>query len=432
MAVVLTASACTGSATTPAPGNSGAPAGGKINLVLEHMETPQNRVDAFQVVIDGFNKSQSQYTVLQESVGWDVAYQRVIAQLQSDQVPDMVEAIPAFFTTIRASGKLPPATTVFNKLAAKHTFLDSYVQQFKWDNEVWAVPMWGMVESLYYNKALLAKAGVQPPTTWSELLAAAKTLTGNGVYGYSGPAGDQFNGLQVLYNFMLSNGSGNIYDESCAPIVDNPQTVAAFDFYHQLLAYSEPDSGSYNWAEVVNAFDSGKAAMMTFKGDPIGEWVAAGQDASNLGIIANPKPDTGTSTDLALSYSNGIMVTTADPVRQEGIYEFLDYFLQTDTYGTWLGTAQPGLFLPVTKEGETSQTFWNSPIIAQFKSQVQTELTINDTSALYGFTQKAYCPAVGTFEGDLTAAKALDKMQAGGMSPADAVKWLQAQMVTQK
>jgi multiple sugar transport system substrate-binding protein len=289
-----------------------------------------------------------------------------------------------------------------------------------------------MVEALWYNKAIFTKAGVQPPTTWSQLLAAAKTLTGNGVFGYSGPAGATFNGLQVLYNFMLANGSGNIYDESCKPIVDNPQTVAAFDYYHQLLQYSEPDSGAYNWAEVVNAFDAGKAAMMTFKGDPIGQWIDSGQKPEDLGIIANPKPDSGDSTDLALSYSNGIMVGTSDPTRQEGIFEFLDYFLTTDTYGTWLGTAQPGLFLPVTKEGETAQTFWNSPVIATFKSQMEVELKINATSALYGFTQKAYCPAVGTFEGDLTAAKALEKMQAGGMSPADAVKWLQAQMASQK
>lgn len=423
MSVVMVATACGGGAATTTP---------TIKLVLEHMETPQNRVDAFQVVIDGFNKSQSKYQVSQETVGWDVAYQRVTAQLTSGQVPDMVEAIPAFFTTIRASGKLPPATTVYNKLAAKHQFLDSYVAQFKWDNDVWAVPTWGMVEALWYNKALLSAAGVQPPTTWSGLLDAAKKLTSNGVYGYSGPAGATFNGLQTLYNFMLSNGAGNIYDETCKPIVDNAQTVAAFDYYHQLMAYSEPDSGSYNWAEVVNAFDAGKAAMMTFKGDPIGQWEASGQKPADLGIIANPKPDSGTSTDLALSYSNGIMVTTTDADRQEGIYEFLDYFLTTDTYGTWLGTAQPGLFLPVTKEGETSQTFWNSPVIATFKDQMTVQLAINAKSALYGFTQKAYCSAVGTFEGDLTLAKALEKMQAGGMSAADAVKWLQTQMATQK
>ncbi len=407
---------------------------------MQHMETPQYRVDAFQKVIDGFNQSQSKYHVSQETVGWDTAYQRVTAQIQSGQVPDMVEAIPAFFTTIRATGKLPPATTVFNKLASDYHFLDPYVAQFKWDNEVWAIPTWGMVEVTFYNKALFDEAGVKFPTTWSETLAAAKALTKDGVYGYVGPAGGTFNGLQVMYTFMLAAGAGSIYDEQCKPIINNPQTVKAFEFYKELLGYSAPDSGSYGWAEVANAFVAGKAAMITYKGDPIGTWSNisdvygqnAGLNPADLGVGIIPKPDSGPSTDTSLSYSNGLMVMTSDPVRQEGIYQFLKYFLEPDTYGTWLATAQPGLFLPVTTEGKASATFWDDPIIKAFKPQIEATLAINDNSALYGFTQKAYCPAVGQFEGSLTVAKGLEKMMAGGMAPADAVKWVSDQMETQK
>jgi multiple sugar transport system substrate-binding protein len=440
---MLVVSACSsGAGSSVAPSSStGAPAGDVINLVLQHMETPQYRVDAFQKVIDGFNQSQSKYQVSQETVGWDTAYQRVTAQIQSGQVPDMVEAIPAFFTTIRSTGKLPPATTVFNKLASDYKFLEPYVAQYRWDNEVWAVPTWGMVEVTFYNKALFKKAGVEFPTTWSETLAAAKALTKDGVYGYVGPAGGTFNGLQVQYTFMEAAGAGNIYDEQCKPIIDNPQTVKAFEFYKELLGYSAPDSGSYGWAEVANAFVAQKAAMITYKGDPIGTWSSvsgdvygqnAGLDPADLGIGVIPKPDTGPSTDTSLSYSNGIMVMTADPARQEGIYQFLKYFLEPNTYGTWLATAQPGLFLPVTDEGKASATFWENPIIKAFKPQIEETLRINDDSALYGFTQKAYCPAVGQFEGTVVLAKGLEKMMASGMAPADAVKWVSDQMQTQK
>ena len=437
---ILAASACSSAATTAPGGGSAAPAAGVIELVLEHMETPQYRVDAFQKAIDGFNQSQTKYHVTQETVDWGTAYQRVTAQIQSGKVPDMVEAIPAFFTTIRATGKLPPATTVYNKLAATYHFEPSYVAQFKWDNEVWAVPTWGMVEATWFDKKMLAAKGLTVPTTWNETLAVAKALTGSGVYGYVGPAGDTFNGLQVIYTFMLAGGAGSIYDESCNPIIDNPQTVKAFEFYKELLQYSPPDSGTYNWAEVSSAFVAGRGAMMTFKGDPIATWSDISQtygttfhkDPVDLGIAPIPVPDSGPKTDLSLSYSNGIMVMTSDPTRQEGIYEFLNWFLKPDVYGEWLGVAQPGLFLPVTTEGEQSQAFWNSPLIAAFKPQVQEILAINAKSALYGFTQKAYCPAVGAFEGQLTLAKGLEKMMAGGLSPADAVKWVSDQMKAQK
>ena len=40
-----------------------------------------------------------------------------------------------------------------------------------------SVPLYGLAYGLYYNKAMFAAAGVQPPKTWEEMVAAAQKLT---------------------------------------------------------------------------------------------------------------------------------------------------------------------------------------------------------------------------------------------------------------
>ena len=47
-----------------------------------------------------------------------------------------------------------------------------------------AVPLYSLAYALYYNKAQFAAAGISgPPTTWAQLIADGKKLTGNGHYG---------------------------------------------------------------------------------------------------------------------------------------------------------------------------------------------------------------------------------------------------------
>lgn len=425
----LVVAACGGGedASTTTGADGGDTGGEAIQLTLQHMEVPPNRVEAFQEVIDGFNAQSDQYEVTQQTVGWGEAYSRATAQIAADEAPDMLQAIPAFFTTIRETGAVQPATEIFNDLAEKHSFLPAMVEQYEWDGEVWAVPAWSMVEVLWYNVDHFEEAGLDAPETWSDVLNAAETLTTGDRYGIAVPAGDSFATLQAIYTWMAVNDAFNIYDDACNPIVDTEETVEAFEFYNQLVQYSPPDSPSYQWAEVESALVAQRASMITFKGSFLRAWTEAGHSPDSLAAVPIPVPDDG-GVPTSLSYSNAIMVMTDDPQKQEGIEAFLDYFLQPDVYGKWLGEAEPGLFLPVTEEAEEADTFWEAEVIAPFVDEMQTQIDVNRTSKQYGFTQDAYCSQVGEFEGQFLLAKAVERMVVGGMSPEEAVDWLQAEM----
>ena len=48
-----------------------------------------------------------------------------------------------------------------------------------------------MALSVWYRKSVLKEAGIAPPKTWSELKAAAKALTKDGMYGIGLPGNKQ-------------------------------------------------------------------------------------------------------------------------------------------------------------------------------------------------------------------------------------------------
>ena len=123
-----------------------------IKLTMQHMEQPPSRVEAMQVVVDKFNKKYPQYSMKQNVVGWGEAYSRVTAQVEAGVGVDLQQAIPAFFTAIRRTGGVQPATDVFNKVAKEVNFIGAYVDQYRADEQIWAIPAFGMLELLMYNK----------------------------------------------------------------------------------------------------------------------------------------------------------------------------------------------------------------------------------------------------------------------------------------
>ena len=110
---------------------------------------------------------------------------------------------------------------------------------------------------LFYNKDMLAKAGVKPPTTWAELQTAAKKLTSGGTYGLAFSAPANYEGTWQFLPFMWSNGG----DEKN---IATPETEQALQLWVDLMNDGSVSKSALNWtqADVNDQFRAGKAAMM--------------------------------------------------------------------------------------------------------------------------------------------------------------------------
>ena len=116
---------------------------------------------------------------------------------------------------------------------------------------------------LYYNKEMLDKAGLQPPKTFDEMMAAAQKLTDKsaGIYGFTGRGVKNAN--VVLYdNILLGWDQETITPDGKTLLTDTPAAIEAAAWYQKLMRdCAPPGSVGFNWNECQTTFSQGRAAM---------------------------------------------------------------------------------------------------------------------------------------------------------------------------
>jgi multiple sugar transport system substrate-binding protein len=422
MALALVAAGC--------GGGSGGPGGGgdDTTLTLWHMEQPPHRVEAWQKIIDDYNATDPEFPVEQQVQDWNQIYSKIAGAVQSQTQPDILFTIPDFTTYVRPLGAVQPVTDVVEELDSEHGFLEAATAPYRDDDEYWAVPLYGMVQMLWYRKDLLEKAGVtEAPQTWEELRAAAEAGTADGQSGIALPAGKNLATDQVIYSFLLTNGAGQFFTEDGEVDFDKPEVVETFEFYDQLMDYSPKDSANYSWGEPQAAFNSGAATMAVEKGQylmPFEE--ESGRPAADLGCEFIPQPAEGGQPG-SIFYSNAAMVMSQDEERAEGAEAFLSYLLESDTYGDFLN-AEPGLFLPLTEDGKTAESWTSHEVISTYRECVDKMLEQSETGALFGFVDGQYVDKIGNVSGQNILAQVIQRITVEGEDPADAVAWGEEQM----
>lgn len=419
-----------GSASTD-PGGGAQSGGGATGstepLILWHMESVPTRVEAWNTLIDQYNATDPEYPVQAQVQEWDSVYQGIAAAAQAGNQPDILFAIPDFATYVRNLGLGQPVTSTVEELDGEYDFLDAATAAYTDGGEVWAVPLYGMVQMLWYNRDSFEAAGLEAPTTWDELRAAAERLTQDGQSGIALPAGKNLASDQVLYSFMVTGGAGNWFTEDGEVDFDTPETVAALQLYKDLLAFSPKDSASFAWGEPQAAFNSGAAAMAVEKGQYLAPWEAeSGLAPDRLGCAPIPVKDEGGQPG-SIYYSNGAMVLADDQARQDGAAAFLSWLMLPENYGPFL-EAEPGLFLPVTTDEAQISAWRSNEIIDTYSECVDAMLDQSKTGALFGFVDGQYIERIGDISGQNILAQAIQRMYVSGESAEDAAAWAQAEM----
>ena len=423
-------SACAGGGATESTsdgGDSGDTTARSEELVIWHMESVPHRVEAWEALAEEYNATDPAIPVSIQVQEWDSVYQSIAAAAQSGAQPDILFAIPDFATYVRNLGLGAPVTDAVNELDAEYGFIPAATASYTDDGEIWAVPMYGMVQLLWYNKPMLEEAGVDAPETWSELLAAAEALTTDDRAGIAVPAGQNLASDQVAYSFMLTGGAGNWFADDGSVNFDRPEVVETIDFYNQLLQYSPEDSANYAWGEPQAALNSGAAAMAIEKGQYLAPWTAeSGLDPEDLGCAPIPVKDSGGASG-SIYYSNAGMVLAEDADRQAASADFMKWLMEPDNYGRFLD-AEPGLFLPVTTDSAQGDAWRSSEILNTYSDCVDAMLDQAETGGLFGFVDGQYIPRIGDISGQNILAQAIQRVYVNGESPADAVAWAQTAM----
>ncbi|MDX2005487.1 MAG: sugar ABC transporter substrate-binding protein [Meiothermus sp.] len=402
-------------------------AGGALaqQITLWHQEQPPGRVARVQQLIDEFNRANPGVTVRQEVQNWGDVYPKTLAAIRAGVQPDILFTIPDFTLVVKETGAVQPVTALARALNSRYRFLNSALEPYSYDNQIWAVPMYGMTQSLWYRKDLLDAAGVKPPTNWDELLAAAKKLTADGRYGIGIPANRNLYTDQVIYNFMIGAGAKELFDARCGVTFNTPATVRALGYYRDLFQYSPPDSTGWAWGEAEAAFASGKVAMILQFTTVQSFDTQAKQPAGNLGVVAIPAP--AGAKRGSIYYSNGAMILTNDAAKRTAAERFISFLLEPRNYGRFL-TMEPALFLPATESGMSSVDFFRDRTVIKYSRQVQSMLTNSRSGSLFGFTSGRVCKGIGDISAQNLLAQVVQKVIVEKQTPEQAAAWGQEQM----
>jgi len=398
-----------------------------IELRIWHMEEPPEWAARFQEVFDAYSKANPNVKVKVEIQNWGTAWEKTLAAVQAKNQPDLLFTIPDFTTTVKSTGIVQPVDDLVSELNQKHKFLPSATGPYYYEGHHWAVPLYGMLQVLWYRKDFFAEAGiVAPPKTWEELVSTAKALTKNGRYGIAVPASKTMATDQTIYTFMATSGAEDLFDASGNVRFDNPGTVKAFELYNELVKYSPPDVTSWGWGEPRDAFYNGSVAMAVEKGWYLGDWEkTSGKKPAEIGVAPVPVPAGGKNGSIYIP--NGAMLLSQDPQKQAAAKDLIRFILEPDNYGRFVN-ASPALFLPLTEDGFQSKTWLADPIIKTYGEQMKVLVEQSKNGQLYGFSNGKVFPAIGKISAQNIMAQAVQKMVVEKSSPAEAVKWGQKAM----
>jgi multiple sugar transport system substrate-binding protein len=189
--------------------------------------------EAYQSVIAEFEKKHSVKVQLQK-FQWPDMRTRILADFASGTVPDVVEEPGGWVQEFAITGDVLPLQKYVDADGASMGFPADWqpntITRNSYQDKVYGIQLHLTCMLLFYNQDLFDAAGVQPPTTWDDLLAAAKELTKDGVHGI---ALNQDPGY--TWPWLLQNGVRDYDPETKQVLTPRDAAIEALRFQADLV-----------------------------------------------------------------------------------------------------------------------------------------------------------------------------------------------------
>ena len=166
------------------------------------------------------------------------------------------------FADLQSKGQLQPMTDLVNKYKAKYKIEDNML--IKVNGEVMAIAFMQNAQNLYYRKDVFEKHGIKAPTSYAEMMVAAKMLKDKEP-GIEFPIAQTFakgwDSATEFTNIFAGYGGKFFKAGSAAPDFSSDAGVKALETMKAMTAYMTPNYLASNSDDVMNQFQQGKAAM---------------------------------------------------------------------------------------------------------------------------------------------------------------------------
>ncbi|WP_031522726.1 ABC transporter substrate-binding protein [Streptomyces sp. NRRL F-5123] len=364
-AAVLAAAGLTGCAA-----RSASPAHTLTYWASNQAPSPELDRKVLRPELDKFQRRTGLHVAL-EVVPWADLLNRILAAAVSGHGPDVVNIGNTWSASLQATEALVPfdRATLAAVGGSGHFLATSMASTGAPGKPPAAVPLYGQAYGLYYNKRLLAGAGLRPPATWEELVADGRRLTDarRGRYGLSVVGASYTEGSHFAFIFGRQHGADPFVHGK--PRFDSPGMVAGVRQYTDLVARDRivnPSSVEFATdTPFVADFTSGKAAMIMAQSNADSAIRANGMKPEDYGVEPIPLPDPlprgGQRINSHVAGTNiAVLTGTGDRDGSLSLVRFLTSAPEQRILNKAFGT------LPVTTDDYSDPAF-NTPAARTFR-----------------------------------------------------------------
>jgi multiple sugar transport system substrate-binding protein len=194
---------------------------------------------------------------------------------------------------------------------------------------LYALPYVGNSQLFFYRKDIFEKHNLKEPSTWDDVLAAAKIISesettgapdGSRLHGYVMRAAQ---GNAVVADFMpiFWAFGAEMFDANGKPTVNSPEGIKALKFMLELGRYSPPGYASFNADEVSAHLLQGTAAMSI----NWPAWISPFSDPARSKVIGKMEFTTmpGASATGRAEIGNWLIAIPRDAKNVDAAFDFL-------------------------------------------------------------------------------------------------------------
>jgi multiple sugar transport system substrate-binding protein len=160
-------------------------------------------------------------------------------------------------------------------------------QLIKIDGKTMAIAFMGNGQHLFYRKDILEKAGVEPPKSYDDVLAAAAKIKEAGLMEYPLAASVKpgWDLAAEFVNDYLGTG-GEFFEPGSAKLaINNDNGLKVLEVMRAQTAFMDPDYLTFDAGEIQKEYSAGNVAIMNEWGS-LGGTILGGEGAAE-GVVAN-------------------------------------------------------------------------------------------------------------------------------------------------
>lgn len=244
---------------------------GAHQLEIYHWWTAPGEREAADAMFAALKDAYPDIEVVENpSPGGGGVNQRVVLQsrIAAGDYPDTFQTLGgAELKNYVDSGVLEPLDELWTELGYAAVIPGPLAKAVSVDGHPYVVPLNMHIQNiLYYNMPLFAELGLEPPTTFAELLAVCEAIqTANPemaplALGSKEKWGDAF----IFDSILLEEGGPEYYAQLYKGEIDvaaDPVYRAALEKFQQLIPYINADHSALTWDQAVGLVGAEQAAM---------------------------------------------------------------------------------------------------------------------------------------------------------------------------